>query len=161
MAVSSEEQRRFRDVFARFPTGVTIVTGAGPDGPVGMTTSAVTSLSLDPLLVLACLHNSARSLPVIRETGRFGVNVLRAEHGELARVFASKRTHAEKFGDVPHRLEQGVPIFDDALAWVACEVRDLLPGGDHTIGIGVVRAMGDAEGAPLVWHAGAYRRLSS
>ncbi len=73
-----------------FATGVTVVTANGPSGPVGMTANAVCSLSLDPLLLLVCFANGARTLRVVRETERFGVNVLAAGQQELARLFASK-----------------------------------------------------------------------
>jgi flavin reductase (DIM6/NTAB) family NADH-FMN oxidoreductase RutF len=69
---------RFRSVMGHFATGVTVVTASAPDGPVGLTANAVASLSLDPLLLLVAFDNEARTLPVIRETGRFGVNVLHA-----------------------------------------------------------------------------------
>jgi 3-hydroxy-9,10-secoandrosta-1,3,5(10)-triene-9,17-dione monooxygenase reductase component len=56
-----------------------------------MTANAVCSLSLEPLLLLVCFDNGARTLPVVRESERFGVNVLAAGQEELARLFASKR----------------------------------------------------------------------
>ena len=81
---------RFRSVMGRFATGVMVVTATSPEGPVGLTANAVCSLSLDPLLLLVCFDNEARTLPVVREAGRFGVNVLRSDQEALARLFASK-----------------------------------------------------------------------
>ena len=159
-ASAEAQRRRFRAAMGHFTTGVAIVTADGPAGAVGMTTNALCSLSLDPLLVLVCFDNAARTLPAVRASRRFGVNVLRAGQERLAGHFASKVPHDEKFGAVPHRLEAGVPVLDDALAWLACELRDTLPGGDHTIVIGAVEAMGHDEGEPLVWHRGAYTSLS-
>jgi 3-hydroxy-9,10-secoandrosta-1,3,5(10)-triene-9,17-dione monooxygenase reductase component len=52
-----------------------------------------------------------------------------------------------------------VPLIEGAIAWAACELRELIPGGDHTIAIGEVTAMGLGEGAPLLWYRGQYRRL--
>ena len=126
-----------------------------------MTANAVCSLSLNPLLVLVCFDNEARTLPVVREVGRFGLNMLRADQGTLSRVFASKLPEHEKFSGVPHRIEDGVPILDGALAWMTCDLTRLHPGGDHTIGVGAVRAMmpGDAHGDPLVWYRGDYRGI--
>ena len=84
------------------------------------------------------------------------MNVLRAEDVELAAVFASKRVAAEKFESVTHSEAHGVPVLDSALAWIACELRELVPGGDHEIGIGEVIGMGAGEpGDPLVWFRGA------
>ena len=86
----SVEPQRFRDVMGHFATGVTVVTASDDDGPVGMTANAVASLSLDPLLALVCFANGARTLRVVREQRRFGVNVLAKGQEELARLFASK-----------------------------------------------------------------------
>ena len=157
---SSELQRTFRDTIGSFATGVTIVTTTGRDGPAGMTTNAVSSLSLDPLLMLVCFDHGSRTLDVVRESRRFAVNVLRAEDVDLAAVFASKRVAAEKFESVTHSESHGVPVLDSALAWIACELRELLPGGDHEIGIGEVIGMGTgAPSDPLVWFRGAYTTI--
>jgi 3-hydroxy-9,10-secoandrosta-1,3,5(10)-triene-9,17-dione monooxygenase reductase component len=151
---------RFRAVMGHFATGVAIVTSAGPRGPAGMTTNAVASLSLEPLLLLVCFDNESRTLPAVAESRRFAVNVLRAGQEDLARVFASKRVARDKFDAVTHTIEHGVPVLDDALAWVACDLLQLIPGGDHTIGIGAVTHMhSDGEGEPLLFFRGAYTRL--
>ena len=146
----------YRDVIGHFATGVAIVTCQGEEGPAGLTTNAVTSLSLDPLLLLVAFDNTSRTLPAVRSARRFAVNVLRAGQEDLAAVFASKRVAREKFESVTHTVAHGVPVLDDALAWVACELVELLPGGDHTIGIGAVIAGAASEGEPLVFHRGGY-----
>lgn len=148
---------RFRSVMGRFVTGVTVVTATSPEGPVGMTANAVCSLSLDPLLLLVCFDNDARTLPVVRVTGRFGVNVLRADQEDLARLFASKRPESEKFAGVAHTVHDGIPVIEGALAWVGCRLERLIPGGDHTIGIGAVDAAEAGQGEPLLWFRGSYR----
>jgi 3-hydroxy-9,10-secoandrosta-1,3,5(10)-triene-9,17-dione monooxygenase reductase component len=149
---------RYREVIGSFPTGVAIVTSNGPDGPAGLTTNAVTSLSLEPLLLLVCFDNRSRTLPAVRASRRFAVNVLRAGQEDLAHVFASKRVAREKFEAVSHIDAHGVPIIDGALAWLACDLRDLYPGGDHTIGVGAITQMdADPDGEALVWFRGSYR----
>jgi len=150
--------RAFRDAIGSFPTGVCVVTACGDDGPAGLTTNAVTSLSLDPQLLIVCFDNASRTLPVVREAGRFAVNVLRAGQGDLARVFASKRVAREKFAETTHTVAHGVPVLDDALAWLVCELQQLIPGGDHTIGIGAVTELDfDPAGEPLTFFRGSYR----
>jgi flavin reductase (DIM6/NTAB) family NADH-FMN oxidoreductase RutF len=149
----------FREVFGRFATGVAVVTSTGSTGSAGMTANALCSLSLDPLLALVCFDNQARTLPIVREAGRFGVNMLTSEQEELAGVFASKLPEAEKLDGVEHRLQDGVPIIDGALAWATCELRELIAGGDHTIAIGKVLSMGLGAGGPLVWYGGRYHAL--
>jgi flavin reductase (DIM6/NTAB) family NADH-FMN oxidoreductase RutF len=140
---------------------VAIVTCNGEDGPAGLTTNAVTSLSLDPLLLLVCFDNASRTLPVVRQARRFAVNVLRAGQEELAAAFASKRVAAQKFAAFTHTVAHGVPVLDGALAWIACELVELLPGGDHTIGIGAVIDGAASEGEPLVFFRGGYAPLTS
>ena len=158
-AHTEADRQRYRAVMGHFATGVAVVTGLGPDGAVGMTTNAMCSLSLDPLLLLVCFDNTARTLPVVRASGRFGVNVLRAGQQPLSGQFASKLPLDRKFEAVDYRLERGVPVLEGALAWLVCDLRELLPGGDHTIGVGAVSAMGHDEGQPLVWYRGAYTSL--
>jgi flavin reductase (DIM6/NTAB) family NADH-FMN oxidoreductase RutF len=149
----------FREVFGRFATGVAVITSSGPAGAGGMTANALCSLSLDPLLALVCFENQARTLPIVREAGRFGVNLLASDQERLAGVFASKLPESEKLDGVAHRLERGVPIIEGALAWAACELQELIAGGDHTIGIGKVTSMGLGEGEPLLWYGGRYHAL--
>ena len=152
------EPQRFRDVMGHFATGVTVVTASDEDGPVGMTANAVASLSLDPLLALVCFANGARTLKVVRQTKRFGVNVLASGQEDLARLFASKAPEAEKFAGVQHAVHDGIPVIEGTLAWVGCTLERLVPGGDHTIGIGAVTAAERAtEAPPLIWYRGEYR----
>jgi flavin reductase (DIM6/NTAB) family NADH-FMN oxidoreductase RutF len=149
----------FRAVMGHFATGVTVVTASGPEGPVGMTANAVCSLSLDPLLLLVCFDRTARTLNVVRETERFGVNVLAAGQEHLARLFASKAPEHAKFAEVAHTVQDGIPVIEDGLAWVGCRLERLVPGGDHTIGIGAVESAeaGGDEREPLLWYRGAFR----
>ena len=156
---------RYREVIGSFATGVAIVTAHGDEGPAGLTTNAVSSLSLDPLLLLVCFDNGSRTLPIVQAAGRFAVNVLRAGQEDLARVFASKRVAEEKFDAATHTVAHGVPVLDDALAWIACDLEALHPAGDHTIGIGRVTHMSadDGDGSsndPLLFFRGGFGRLA-
>ena len=147
----------FRSVMGNFATGVTVVTATGPAGPVGMTANAIASLSLEPLLLLVAFDNTARTLHVVRDTGRFGVNVLAAGQEDLARLFASKAPERAKFANVPHTVHDGLAVIDGTIAWVGCRLERLVEGGDHTIGIGAVESAEAGEGAPLIWFRGEYR----
>src|SRR5215204_3698800 len=156
MAVSPDE---FRAALSAYATGVTVVTAIGPDGPSGATANAVSSLSLEPPLMLACLDRGSRTLAVVRDAGRFGISVLAADQGDLARAFASKASHAEKFSEVAFSERSGVPILAGTVAWAACSLRALHDGGDHEIAIGDVVELGADGGDPLVFHGGGYRGL--
>ncbi len=151
----------FREVFGHFATGVAVITASGPAGTGGMTANALCSVSLEPPLALVCLENGARTLPIIRGSQHFALNVLHAGQQELALRFASKMPEAAKLEGIPHRLERGMPVIDDVLAWAVCTLHDLLPGGDHTIAIGKVVELGQGQGQgePLVWYRGGYRAL--
>jgi len=148
----------FRDTMGRFSTGVCVVTALSPHGPAGLTTNAVTSLSLEPPLLLVCFDNASRTLPIVLEAERFAVNVLRSDQRELAETFASKDLlPAEKFEAVTHTVDHGVPVLDGALAWLACDLQATHPGGDHTIGVGAVTQADAQDGEPLLFFRGAYQ----
>jgi flavin reductase (DIM6/NTAB) family NADH-FMN oxidoreductase RutF len=151
------EPERFRSVMGHFATGVTVVTAGTAEGPVGMTANAVCSLSLEPLLLLVAFDNESRTLPIVRETGRFGVNILAAGQEDLARLFASKTDERRKFAGVPHAHHDGIPVIDGALAWIGCRLERLIVAGDHTIGVGAVEAAEAGTGEPLLWFRGGYR----
>ena len=138
----------------QFATGVAVVTTRGP---AGLTTNAFSSLSLDPPLVLVCLDLESRTLAAVREHRRLAVNVLSASQHELAVRFSGKAAHREKFRDVGWREEAGVPVLDGTVAWVAGQVRELVPGGDHVIAITAAEAFDAPGGDPLLFHAGDYR----
>jgi flavin reductase (DIM6/NTAB) family NADH-FMN oxidoreductase RutF len=150
------DRELFREVFGRFATGVAVITSAAAPASGGMTANALCSLSLDPQLALVCFENNARTLHIVREAGRFGLNVLAAHQEDVAGVFASKIPESEKLEAVAHRYESGVPIIDGALSWAVCSLRDLIAGGDHTIAIGEVVALGLGEGEPLLWYGAQY-----
>lgn len=145
---------------ALVPTPVTVVTAPGDAAPAGATANAVASLSLDPPMMLVCLDRGSRTLDAVREAGRFAVNVLGADGAEHARGFASTAPHAAKWEGVAWAERAETPVLDEALVWVACELRDLLDGGDHVIVTGTVLELGAREGAPLLFHAGEYRPLA-
>ena len=115
-----------------------MVTAIGPGGPAGATANAVASLSLEPPLMLACLDRGSRTLGAVEHAGASAINVLGADQEELARRFATKAPHAEKWDGVAWTERAGVPMLDGALVWVGCELRDVHDGGDHVIVTGRV-----------------------
>jgi len=150
----------FRDACTRYATGVCVVTASGPEGPSGMTANAVTSLSLEPPLMLVCFALSARTLVAVRHSGRFGVHFLSHEQEDLAARFASKMPETEKFSGLEWSPRAGVPALAGCLAWLACELRGLTPAGDHLIGVGEVVDLWSDEGEPLVFFRGDYWSLA-
>ena len=150
----------FRQVLAHFATGVTIVTTSDSEQrPTGLTASAFCSVSLDPPLILICVDHKSQSYPHLRESGRFAINILHHGHEQLSRRFASSRL--DKFDGVPFTLGTlGVPLIDEALAYLECRTVSAHVEGDHTIFVGRVEAVGVGEGDPLLYFRGRYHRLS-
>lgn len=144
-------------MMGRWATGVAVVTSRDETGPRGATTNALTSLSLDPLLVLVCLDRGSNTLRAVRASGRFCLNVLAAGQEEVARRFATKQSGEEKLADVPHDLAEGMPVLHGVLAWLVCGLEQELEGGDHAILVGrPLEAGGDQDAQPLVFFGGRY-----
>lgn len=146
-----------RSVLSRFATGVTVVTARLPDGPVGLTANAFTSVSLDPPLILVCLSRASRSGRAIRQAPAFAVSVL--QRGQLSTCRSFAAPSGDRFADVPtHRARTGAPIVSGSLAYLDCRLHRVLSGGDHVIVLGEVLeadVLNDAE--PLVFFRGSYR----
>jgi 3-hydroxy-9,10-secoandrosta-1,3,5(10)-triene-9,17-dione monooxygenase reductase component len=153
---------KYRQVLGHFPTGVTVITAQSDGAPVGLAVGSFASLSLDPPLVLFCPGNQSSSWPKIRSAGSFCVNILGADQEHVCRVFASKEP--DKFAAVKWSATEhtGSPLIDGALAWIDCDIEQVLPGGDHDIVVGRVRNLDASDTAgPLVFYRGGYGRFES
>ena len=150
----------FRRLMGFWATGVSVITAQGDQGPAGATANALSSLSLDPPLALVCFDLSSRTLAAVRESERFGINMLSAGQEEISRLFATKKSQEEKFAEIDHHLVQGVPVIDDCLAYLVCGLGSELRRGDHVIAIGQVLESGvDEDAAPLLFYRSEYLRL--
>ena len=153
--------RDFRSALGCFATGVTVVTALAADGcPIGVTISSFNSVSLAPPLILWSLSLNSPNLDAFRQARHYAVNVLAAGQQHLSDRFAARC--ADRFSDLPlHTGLAGVPLLDGCCAWFECSNVAHYPGGDHLIFVGSVEhfAQGQA-GAPLIFHAGTYRRLA-
>lgn len=138
------------------PTGVTIVATSTAEGPAGATANAVSSLSIEPMLMLACLDRGSRTLLAAQAADRFSISVLHDGQEGVARSFATKAPVAEKWAGVSWGERDGLPAIDDALLWVACDLEDVIMAGDHVILTGAVTDLTTAHGRPLVFHQGGY-----
>jgi len=154
----SHDPRDFRSALGCFPTGVCLVTTAGPDGkPEGLTINSFSSVSLDPPMILWSLARSASSAPVFRDAEYFAVNVLGAEDAALSSHFA--RSAPDKFAAFPKRFfrgMEGIPVLQGAAASFECHSRLRYYGGDHIILIGSVERYTWNGAAPLLFHRGRY-----
>ncbi len=134
----------FRKVAGQFATGVTVVTTYNQGKLAGLTVNAFCSVSLDPPLILVCVDLNSTTLPVIRESGIFAVNILTSKQEHLSSCFAtSTEERYEHFCHASfHTAATGAPVIDDALAFIDARVVAEYPGGDHVIFLGQVEAMG-------------------
>jgi flavin reductase (DIM6/NTAB) family NADH-FMN oxidoreductase RutF len=150
----------YRQVMGCFPTGVTVMTAALPDGTrVGVTASSFNTVSMDPALILWSLSLRAPSLAAFRAADHFAVNVLADGQDGLARQFA--RASEDKFAGVATRQGQtGAPLIEGALAHIECRVAARHPGGDHEILLGEIKALSHGKGEPLVFRDGRFCRIA-
>ncbi|WP_097886737.1 flavin reductase family protein [Streptomyces sp. st140] len=151
----------FRRVLGHFASGVTVVTARDADGPTGFACQSFASLSLDPPLVTFMVARTSTTWPRIARAGVFCVNILGAEQSALCRGFAV--SGSDKFAGVAYRdaPATGSPLLDSVPAWIDCRIHAVHTGGDHLIVVGRVEALGaEEEGEPLLFHRGAFGRLS-
>ncbi|HEY6758259.1 MAG TPA: flavin reductase [Baekduia sp.] len=157
-AVVGVEPRALRAAMGNFATGVAVVTAADAGGrPFGTTANAISSLSLRPPLVLACLRRESATLAAIRASGRLAINLLGAGQRGVAERFA-RAAAPDTWDGVGHRLADGVPVLAGALATLECVLHDLADGGDHEIVIGRVSALDHVHvhEDPLLFYRGAF-----
>ena len=149
-----------RQFAGHFATGVAVVTTRSKDGVAsGLTMNAVTSLSLDPPLLLICLANNSTTLQTLGESEAFCLHYLAADQKEVSATFATKSD--DKFAGLSYSIGAlGSPVLDGVVAASECEVVNTYPGGDHTIVVGAVRSIVVNGGDPLVYHRGQYFDLT-
>jgi flavin reductase (DIM6/NTAB) family NADH-FMN oxidoreductase RutF len=152
----------YRKVMSRFATGVTVVTTCVGGRFHGFTANGVTSVSLEPLLFLVCVGKSAVAHTELEQAKHFGVSMLAEHQEDLSTLFAKSSPPEE--GGLRGASYQvgvtGVPLLEQALGYLECEVFDRVSAGDHTIVIGRVLegGLGVADD-PLLFFAGQYRRI--
>jgi flavin reductase (DIM6/NTAB) family NADH-FMN oxidoreductase RutF len=142
---------RFREVMAGVATPVSVVTSMAGGLPHGTTVSAFASLSMDPPMVLVSLDRASDLLALVRESGRFGVNVLGSSQSALALAFARKGGTG-KFNGVRWEVDHDLPKLPGAPGWLACDLATLVDGGDHVVALGTVVAAQTSHGQPLTYH---------
>jgi flavin reductase (DIM6/NTAB) family NADH-FMN oxidoreductase RutF len=157
VAFDPKEQRR---IFGRFATGVTVLSTIADQETWGMTANAVTSLSLEPPLVLVAVVRNSATDGYLKTSRCFALNILSAEQKNLSTRYSGPGPR--DFADLETKTAvTGCPILVEALAWVDCSVVEVFSGGDHEIFVGEIVA-GDAhpgDKKPLLFYSGQYARL--
>ena len=155
------DSQAFRAAMGRLASGVTVLAARERDGGIiGMTASAVTSLSLDPPLLLVCVGHAAAAHQTLTQADRFSVNVLATEQQELSARFASRGL--QRFDGIACAVTpSGLPRLHGALACLECRRAAVHEGGDHSIVTGVIEWAHVADGDPLLYFLGGYRRIGA
>ncbi len=150
----------WRAAMGSFASGVVIVTTLNGSGqPVGTTVSAFSSVSLEPPLLLVCLDHKSRTRAAARRAGHFCINILAADQGALARLFAGPGATDRFSGVATTTGTLGAPQITGALASIDCRLHALHTAGDHDILIGRGLHINAAPGEPLIYSQGRFLDL--
>ena len=154
----------FRRVLGHFVTGVTVVTALDGERPFGITVNALSSVSLDPALVMVALDRRRFLTPIVRADGRYAVNILSEEQQALSDCFAGAPVvpgRDEFCGAAWHAGSTGLPLLDGAIATLECTVVETFSSGDHDLFIGRVDTLGneDHHPMPLLYYRRRYLRI--
>jgi len=164
MPISSLSSFEFREALGHFTTGVTVVTVEREPGKIhGMTANSFTSVSLNPKLILVCVDQHAKMLPLLEEKKHFGISVLRAGQEAISEYFAKgeQSTEAEERLSIRYRwTPSGILVLENTLLHLSCKVIESHIAGDHTIFVGEVEDAEIHEGEPLLYFRGKYRRIA-
>ncbi len=147
-----------------FATGVTVVTTLDGERPHGITVNALSSVSLDPPLVLVALDRRRRITPIVRARGRFAVNILGEDQQGLSDCFAGAPVTPDReafCGAAWRPGTDGMPLLDGAIATLECTTTDVVPAGDHDLFIARVDelASADEHPMPLLYYRRRYLRI--
>jgi flavin reductase (DIM6/NTAB) family NADH-FMN oxidoreductase RutF len=159
--ISSFDSLKFRHVLGHYPTGVCVITTIHDGEPVGMTVGSFTSVSLTPPLIAFFPDRKSSSWQKIAAAGRFCVNVLGHHQQAVCAALASRSDN--KFGAISYRMsDSDLPVIDDGVAWIDCDLHAVHEAGDHYIAIGQVHSLdvGDPHD-PLLFLRGGYGKFAS
>ena len=144
-----------RQTMGRFATGVAVITTEQDGQPHGMTVNSITSVSLDPPLLLVCFNRGARSAEAVVASGRFVVNVLSRRQQAIALRFAARGEDHFAGLDLEYAGHR-VPVVPQALAHLECDVERIVEAGDHTVVFGAVIGASTRDGDPLGFFGGKF-----
>ncbi|SFL47324.1 flavin reductase family protein [Salibacterium qingdaonense] len=150
------DDRMFKTAMGKFATGVTVITTEFDDQVRGMTANAFMSVSIDPKLVLISVANKARMLDWIKQSGHFAVNILSESQQDKSMIFAGQLQDRE----VEFERFEGLPVIEDSLVTLACDVYETHLAGDHTLFVGAVKNLQLQDRQPLTIYEGKYKDVS-
>ena len=151
----------FRKIMGNFASGVTVVSTLDrQDQPYGVTVNSFTSVSLDPILILVCLHNRLGGLNSFLESQIFAINILSQKQTDISNYFATPGTDRSRH--LTWRGASGIPLIRGCIGHLECNLEHTYDGGDHTIMIGrvVLGRLNPKTRAPLLFFKGKYRKIA-
>lgn len=153
------DAKDFRQTIGMFATGVTVLVAEADGKRHGMTANAVSSLSLEPMLILVCLGKNAKMYDFVKKAGRFSMNILAADQEPISNHFAGVKSDNEP--EFSFARWHDTLLLKGCVASLCCSVYDILEGGDHWIVIGEVQALHQSDQAhrPLLVYCGQYRNI--
>ncbi|GAA2027082.1 flavin reductase family protein [Pseudokineococcus marinus] len=154
----------YRRAAGRFASGVCVVSTRLRGHDHAITLSSFASVSLDPVLVLVCVHADARFYDAVEETGTWGLSVLAARARPAATWLATPgRPVVDQLARVPHRRGPltGAALLEESVATMECATEAEHPAGTHVVLVGRVLGVSLApeDERPLLHHRGAYAEL--
>lgn len=163
MATKPPTALDFRQALSHFATGVTVVTAERAPGQIhGMTANAFCAVSLEPMLILVCVKHDAQMLPLINKGKRFGLNILKENQQPISEYFAQTEEDRQTEQRLDIRFAQtpsGIPVLEDTLVQLGCNVVASYISGDHTIFLGEVESANIFAGEPLLYFRRNYHQL--
>lgn|SRR5699024_2327003 len=150
------DERLFRDAMGKFATGITVVSIYDHHEPIGMTVNAFMSISLDPKLIAISIDEDAGMYDQLKNTKTFGVSLLKEEQKDLSMIFARQK---EKDREIEFIEQNNVPVINNSLATLSCEVDQKVEAGDHLIIIAEVTDLTIQDGLPILYFGGKYRTI--
>jgi 3-hydroxy-9,10-secoandrosta-1,3,5(10)-triene-9,17-dione monooxygenase reductase component len=158
MNMQTIDPKRFRSVMGTFPTGVAVITTTWNGELFGATINSLTSVSLQPSMLLFCTSKGSATGAAIRRRGLFSVNVLGQHQSDLSARFTGQPNN--RFEDLAIAFSaDGLPLLQGAAAQLCCSVAAIHKAGDHDIILGEVLSGDEIACSPLVFHKGAYGRF--
>jgi flavin reductase (DIM6/NTAB) family NADH-FMN oxidoreductase RutF len=152
--IKSAQREQFVKAMSSAVTGVNVITTDGPAGRFGITVSAMSSVSADPPMVLACINRRSPACDAVRANEVFCVNMLSRRQRHVADTFAGRPTSGEPYDFASAKWALGMtraPCLVDASSAFECVLEHAYDAGSHTIFIGRVVATSDSGESPLLY----------
>lgn len=150
-----------KSVMRNWVSGIAIVSSQFEGVNHGMTVNSFTSVSIDPARIVVTLAKQTRTYNLIIQSGKFGITILSDKQKDLSDRFAGKIAEdKDRFSEVDtFTIDSGIPFIREGLAWLECEVEQIVDLGNSTLFIAKVMEAGTGKGNPLLYHDRFYFHL--